>query len=92
MHAAGLIVDINNATTDHYADEHRQRTSRAKDTSYIDVGIKLDDLKLNLLDHARLYLRLIERRHQLGHLIHKGRGHEIVSVIEHQADVGRVCS
>jgi len=52
-----------------------------------DVGIKLDDLKLNLLDHARLYLRLIERRHQLGHLIHKGRGHEIVSVIEHQADV-----
>ena len=87
MDATGFVVDVHDAAADHYADKHGQGDRAGQQVLHIfDVGIQLHYVQRDLLQHARLDIRLVERRYQVGERTLEGGGHEVVGVIEHQAD------
>ena len=52
----------------------------------LDVGIKLHNLKRDILHHAVLDHRLIQRIHQRLHLALDAAAHELVRIVDHKPD------
>ena len=89
--AARLVVDVEHSTADHDGDIHGHGAAGGEQKlQVIDIGIKLDDLQCNLIGHAGLDDRRVERGDNRLHLAFDGAGAELVGVIDDQADDGLV--